>query len=263
MSAMSAMTAITSLPQVTEMTGADGLIGPLDLVRVSGLSGFSGSSDFGVFSGFSGAWGRAGPGGALAVALLVSLAALLWPLAGRRRSERHPDMAVANEGGDEGGDGGAREPASAAARPDVATVADTLVLLALAFRSGVGTSAALESVASASDHPGVRADLRAASAALRWGADDRLAWTAAGPEWTPAAQALALSRAAGLAPTGLLLNAADDAIAAAAEAGEVAAARVGVRLVAPIALLVLPGFVLSTVVPVVLALAGELMASAP
>lgn len=192
-----------------------------------------------------------GQGAALAVAGLVMAAAVLWPR--RAARGRHTNLPVLL---DEARDAGPRS------RPDVATVADTLVLLALAFRSGIGASEALEAVASSSRHSGVSADLRAVSAALRWGADDDLAWRAAGPEWAPAASALALSRAAGLAPTGLLVRAAEDLIAATAEAGEVAAARVGVRLVAPIALFVLPGFVLSTVVPVVLALARELLTTA-
>jgi hypothetical protein len=58
----------------------------------------------------------------------------------------------------------------------------------------------------------------------------------------------------------LLLAAAEDLRRESLEQVELAAARVGVRLVAPLGLVLLPAFCLTTVVPLVVALAGQMLA---
>jgi hypothetical protein len=69
-------------------------------------------------------------------------------------------------------------------------------------------------------------------------------------------ETLLLAREAGLAPGPLLTSAAQDERARVATAQRLAAARLGVRVVLPTGLCLLPAFVLLTVMPLVLALLG-------
>lgn len=147
----------------------------------------------------------------------------------------------------------------ARAAPAAAEVASALVLLALAYRAGLPTAAALEAVAAESPTL-VAQDLRQVAAALHWGAEEREAWRSVGPAWAPAGRAVVLAQLAGLAPGPLLLRAADDLWATRVEQVDIAAAKVGVRLVAPLGLVLLPAFCLTTVVPLVVALARQLLA---
>jgi hypothetical protein len=87
------------------------------------------------------------------------------------------------------------------------------------------------------------------------------AWAEADPRWARTALALRLAREAGVAPSSLLLTGADDLRSNRLAALDVAAARLGVRLVIPLGVAFLPAFVLTTIVPVVLALAGQVLAS--
>lgn len=144
----------------------------------------------------------------------------------------------------------------APAEPDVS---GTLVLLALAYRSGLPTVGVLEAVAAQSPEAVAR-DLRQVAAAVHWGASEQEAWASVGESWEPAGRAIALAQLAGLAPGSLLLKAADDVTADRMERIDVAAAKVGVRLVAPLGLVLLPAFCLTTVVPLVVALARALLA---
>jgi pilus assembly protein TadC len=59
----------------------------------------------------------------------------------------------------------------------------------------------------------------------------------------------------------LLLRAADDLHLGELERLEVAAAKVAVRLVLPLGLVLLPAFVLTTVVPIVVALARQVLSA--
>ncbi len=173
--------------------------------------------------------------------------------------------------------GGDREPAPLTAPRDVATVAkgprlrraavaessdadvsSALALLALAYRSGLPTWDVLDAVAAASHGPAVR-DLRQVAAALRWGADESEAWSSVGPTWAPAARAVAIAHHAGVPPGPMLLAAADDLRDTQLERLELSAAKVGVRLVAPLGLVLLPAFCLTTVAPLVIALASDLL----
>ncbi|HEY9493443.1 MAG TPA: type II secretion system F family protein [Intrasporangium sp.] len=150
-----------------------------------------------------------------------------------------------------------------AAMPDEVNAA--LVLLALGYRSGLPTWEVLGAVAdvlhgSADGHkaPVVR-DLRQVAAALRWGASDDEAWASVGQVWSAAGRAVAIAHRAGIAPGPLLLTAAEDLRRESLEQVELAGARVGVRLVAPLGLVLLPAFCLTTVVPLVVALAGQML----
>lgn len=139
-----------------------------------------------------------------------------------------------------------------------AQVSSALALLALAYRSGLPTWDVLEAVAS-----GLRGrastDLRQVATALRWGATDAEAWASVGPAWAPAARAVAIAHQAGVPPGAMLLAASDDLRSAELERLEVSAAKVGVRLVAPLGLVLLPAFCLTTVAPLVIALARDLL----
>ena len=135
-----------------------------------------------------------------------------------------------------------------------------MVLLALGYRSGLPTWHVLGAVAERSSEV-VASDLRQVGAALQWGAPDGEAWASVGPCWTPAARAVSLGQQAGLPPGPLLLRAADELRQSDLERLEVAAATVGVRLVAPLGLVLLPAFCLTTVVPLVVSLGRQVLAA--
>ena len=214
---------------------------------------------------------------AVVAGLFTALAVLAAP---RRRGERDTADGAEGADGSDGSDGADRvggpegrvgrgrpwtarvvpEPAT----PDEANVA--LVLLALGYRSGLPTWEVLGAVAEVlsgsadgRDAPVVR-DLRQVAAALRWGASDDEAWDSVGPVWSTAGRAVAIAHRAGIPPGPLLLAAAEDLRRESLEQVELAGAKVGVRLVAPLGLVLLPAFCLTTVVPLVVALAGQLLA---
>lgn len=141
----------------------------------------------------------------------------------------------------------------------VEAVAAALDLLALALRGGVGVVEAIEEVARLSAGS-VAAQLREVSAAMRWGMPAEQAWASVKPVWRVAARAMVLSVHAGIPPAGLLARAADDLRQAERQRRDVATSRLGVRLVLPLGLAFLPAFVLTTVVPLVLALARQALA---
>lgn len=155
------------------------------------------------------------------------------------------------------------------APPDPATADEVnaaLVLLALGYRSGLPTWEVLGAVAdvlqgSADRHDApVARDLRQVAAALRWGASDNAAWASVGHVWSAAGRAVAIAHRAGIPPGPLLVAAAEDLRRESLEQVELEGARVGVRLVAPLGLVLLPAFCLTTVIPLVVALAGQILA---
>lgn len=193
-------------------------------------------------------------------AVLVALAVLVWP----RREQAAGFVPGASSG--PGGPAAGTVPSVVPSRwrrvrvpvePELA-VPDVLDLVALALDAGTSTVGALR--AAAEHLPGRGgAELRTVAAALEWGLPDEAAWSAAPQRWEAAGRALRLAARAGVPPAALLRRAADDARRERLHAVEAATARLGVRLVLPLGLAFLPAFVLTTVVPVVLALAGELL----
>lgn len=194
----------------------------------------------------------------LVTAALVATAVLVAPGRARRGEESDADDSGALWGPPNGTVGRRTPQASALTTDDVV---ESLVLLALAFRSGLPTCDVLEAV-SARSAEAPAADLRQVATALRWGASDDEAWSAVGEGWVPAERAIALASRAGIAPGPLLLRAADDVSQAELERLEVSAAKVTVRLVLPLGLVLLPAFVLTTVLPIVAALARQVLAAA-
>ena len=139
--------------------------------------------------------------------------------------------------------------------PDLPEVFDHV---ALALRGGAGLQPALRQVAAAT--PGdAGMELAAVAAAMAWGLDDEAAWANAPPRWQPAQRALVLAARGGVAPSELLSTAALDMRRDALARVEHETARLSVRLVLPLGLAFLPAFILTTVVPVVVSLAGSVL----
>lgn len=172
-------------------------------------------------------------------ALLVALALLAWP--GRpgaaRQDRRLP---------------GSQPPA---ATVDQASAA--LGLVAAALRGGSGSVEALEAVAAVDGGPAGR-ELAVVAAAHRWGESADRAWARVGPGWAAAAVAWHAAHEAGAAPAGLLAAAATRMRAEEARRLEARLHRSGVLLVLPLGLCFLPGFVGTTIGPVVLHLVDGL-----
>ena len=178
--------------------------------------------------------------GVLLAALFAAVAVLAWP---------------------GGADVGARsveqpaEPPAGSATVDEAAAA--LGLVAAALRSGVGAVEALEAVA-AVDSGAAGRELAVVAAAHRWGEAPDEAWAHVGPGWAAARVAWHAAHAAGAAPAGLLTAAATRMRAEESRRVEAAVQRAGVLLVLPLGACFLPGFVATTVAPVVLHLLGGL-----
>ncbi|MDF8264787.1 type II secretion system F family protein [Luteipulveratus flavus] len=141
-------------------------------------------------------------------------------------------------------------------------VAEAMDLLSLALGSGAAVVSAVEEVA-AHAGPVVAAHLRHVAAALRWGVDPAAAWEGLPEVWRPAAQAMSMATLAGVPPGPLLRRAAGDVREVERRRLEESASRLSVRIVIPLGLCFLPAFGLLTVVPIVGALASELMAGMP
>jgi Flp pilus assembly protein TadB len=143
---------------------------------------------------------------------------------------------------------------SRAEQPTAIEVADTLELLSLAVRSGLGLTEALHHVQRCSVGS-VRRDLAAVVAALRWGRTAADAWTYGGRAWRAAALAWAVAEETGAPAAELLHHAAVRQREADDRAAERRTARAGVLLVLPLGLGFLPSFACVAVVPVLLVLA--------
>lgn len=185
----------------------------------------------------------------LVAIVLVVGACLLWPAGRRGPVER---------GACDGQVGPIASPPqlppAETAAVTVDAAADALVLCALALRSGLGPIEALEAVA---DKAGgsVAHHLRVVASAHRWGQDAATSWAHVGEAWRPAALAWQAAEQSGAAPAGVVLAAAERMRREESSRVEAAVQRAGVLLVLPLGACFLPGFVGTTVVPVVLHLA--------
>lgn len=181
--------------------------------------------------------------GLWAVLLLASVP-LVWP----SRAGAQPSVQRAEE-----------------ARPiqpdDIRAVAECLDLLALALGSGAPMVVAIEAVAQDAGAQ-VGGHLRQVAAALRWGVDEVSAWDGLPQVWRPAVAALALAARAGVPPGGLLRQGAEDIRRRERQRLEESAGRVAVLIVIPLGLCFLPAFALLSVVPVVVSIAGGVLAGA-
>ena len=188
-------------------------------------------------------------------AVAAGAAVLAWPMPARPAwtpgrdllsSLQARSVGVGRAGSGRGGHGSAR-----------ALVPEALELVALALLGGGSLAAAVSRVAEVlPDRPG--RELAVLGARLHEGVTGDEAWDGVAQHWVPARRSLQLAEAAGVAPGVALTRAAEDLRRDALADVEVAAARLGVRLVAPLGLAYLPAFVLTTVLPVVLALTRDL-----
>lgn len=131
-------------------------------------------------------------------------------------------------------------------------------LVACGLRAGLPVSDAL-----AAGSAGARsAYLDAVASRLRLGVPAQSAWARPPPAYDGLARALMVADRSGAPAAAVVTRAAADHRAARRERAELAAARLGVQLVLPLGLAVLPGFILLAVVPIVIGLASGLT-SAP
>lgn len=137
----------------------------------------------------------------------------------------------------------------------VEQAAAALELVAVALSSGAGAVEALEAVSRVDTGPAGN-ELAVVAAAHRWGEPPDRAWARVGAGWGPAGAAWHASQGAGAAPSGLLAQAARRMRAEELRRVEKAVQRAGVLLVLPLGLCFLPGFVATTIAPIVLILLG-------
>ncbi|MGW6129581.1 type II secretion system F family protein [Cellulomonas sp. NPDC055163] len=205
---------------------------------------------------------------ALVVALLVGLARVPWStgrsarLAGVGRRCRRaagslrggaPDASLGDAVLDDAVlDGAVLDDAGGV---DVVLVLD---LLEVAVASGAALPRAVHAVGDAVGGDDGAA-LTAAARALVLGAGWSAAWSAVPGRLAPVAECLADSWSSGAAPGPRLRAAADEVNRDRRRSAREAAGRLGVRLVLPLGLCLLPSFVLLGLVPVVVSLAGGLL----
>ncbi|MBD5785321.1 type II secretion system F family protein [Cellulosimicrobium terreum] len=149
-------------------------------------------------------------------------------------------------------------PAVAATRAHDVEIGVLLELLAAAVRSGASVPRALDVVGSAVSGPD-GAGLRRAGAALVLGASWDVAWSGSPERLGVVGRALRPAWVHGAAPAGALRTAGDALRQDRAAAARAAAARLGVHLVLPLGLCLLPAFVLLGLLPVLLSLGAGLL----
>jgi hypothetical protein len=196
--------------------------------------------------------------------LLTAAAVLLWPAAHsalvRSGVTGLPDQAGCAATDRHSIQTGEANETSARTAVPVVEIAGVVDLLALTLRAGVGVVEAMEAVAArVGGLPGMH--LRSVAAAGRWGVDDATAWSTVPTAWEPAAMALRMASAAGIPPADALRGAAQEIRRAEQQRLEVATATLSVRIVLPLGLLFLPAFILTTVMPIVIALARQVLVS--
>ena len=135
-------------------------------------------------------------------------------------------------------------------------------LVAAAMSAGAPPSTALELAADAVGGS-LAAHARQVVARLRLGSDWPEAWRGAPAALEPLRRTLELAAAAGAPAAGLLLGTSIELRRRRRRAAEVAAQKLGVRLVLPLGLCALPAFLAWAVLPVVLSLTGQLLDAPP
>lgn len=145
-------------------------------------------------------------------------------------------------------------------RPSAPTPADPVVVLdlvAVAVEAGADIPHALDSVGAAVGGA-TGEELRRVGVSLLLGAAWSVAWTDASEQSRAVADALATPWADGTSAVPTLRATAQEMRRDRRRAGREAASRLGVRLVLPLGVCLLPAFVLTGVVPLLISLAGRL-----
>jgi pilus assembly protein TadC len=192
----------------------------------------------------------------VAAMVLTASAVLVWPAMTGTKAK----TITGSKPETETGTGSSQESAVPRRDVPVAEVAAVIDLLALTLRGGVGLVDAMEAVANRVGGP-LGLHLLTVAAAGRWGVEDAAAWASVPAAWQPAARALRMAAIAGVPPVDALVGAANEVRRSEQNRLEVATATLGVRIVLPLGLVFLPAFILTTVIPVVLALAQQVLAS--
>lgn len=130
-------------------------------------------------------------------------------------------------------------------------------LLGATVRSGLDVRSALDHVGRACGDDAE--SLCAVSDALAIGVEWDEAWTVAPARFARVARALAPAWHRGASPVGSLAALGEALLDNASAAGERAAAELGVRVALPLALCLMPAFILTGIVPLLVALSGSVM----
>lgn len=136
-------------------------------------------------------------------------------------------------------------------------VAVAALLLVIALRTGLPVVAALERVAGHCRVDIARDLLGVVTAYERAGDRPETAWTRGPDSWQPIAAAMTVASRAGVAPGPLLRAAARATLRRESVAQEAAIGRVTVRLVLPLGLVLLPAFMGTTVLPLILVMTKD------
>lgn len=153
----------------------------------------------------------------------------------------------------------ARTPTAAQQSP-ASDVALAALLLVVALRTGLPVVLAVERVA-AQLRADLAADLLTVVTAYERGLDEGCDPWAGLPEiWQPVAAAMAVAHQAGVAPGSLLQTAADAIARRESVAQESAIGRVSIALVLPLGLVLLPAFMGTTVLPLLLVMTQQQLA---
>ncbi len=147
------------------------------------------------------------------------------------------------------------------AGPPATTLVTLCALLGAAVRSGLDVRSALDHVGRFADGDG--ASLREVASALASGVPWEEAWSVAPARLSPIGRALGPAWARGASPVDALEALGDSTLARARAAGDAAAAELGVRLALPLALCLMPAFVLVGIVPLIIAVGGAALGDLP
>lgn len=152
-----------------------------------------------------------------------------------------------------------RDSSFSAAVPHV-PVAVVIELVAAALSAGLPPVDAVDATTRAIGDDAAE-QLRPVVGALRLGAATEVAWARAGPGYQPLVRALVLAERTGASTATALRRTASDERSARRRRAQVAARRLAVQLVLPLGLATLPAFALLAVVPVLIGLALQVVAS--
>lgn len=140
---------------------------------------------------------------------------------------------------------------------EATSVVTVCALLGATVRSGLDVRSALEQVGRVADGDAGR--LAEVAASLSAGGSWVEAWSEAPARFSPVARALGPAWERGASPIDALETLAATLLARARAAGDAASAELGVRLSLPLALCLLPAFVLVGIVPLLIAVGGAVV----
>ena len=179
----------------------------------------------------------------LAVGVICTVAGvLIWP-----SPWADPRRVAWHERGRAGHGHAGHGRADAAPAHEVAVVAQ---LIAIALQTGLPVGSAVERACGHCSAE-LRRDLLPVVSAYERGSEPEVAWSGVPDVWQPIASALVVAGRAGIAPGSLLRTASSAGLRRESVLRESAIGRVSVRLVLPLGAVLLPAFMCTTVIPLV------------